>query len=241
MRSWVLALLAAVLLHVAILLFGGIFFIKPEGEKKKTIEEVDLVETKTEEKEEEVEPVEQTAEEIEVPEEAPPEMREVVEAAPSLEPTDTVARLDALSLSALENALDPGASGGGGYFSGVSLASGGRIGGTGDPAAAGADESATDAIFDLAELDQKPRLVYQQPPTYPRELRSRKVEGTVFVVFVVDREGKVVNPRVEGATDEAFGMPALEAVRRWRFEPAVVRGEKVQSKLRVPIRFSLSS
>src|SRR5262245_34646289 len=110
MRTWVLALLAAIVLHVAILLFGGIFFIKPDGQKKKTIEQVELTETKTEEeKKEEPEPVEQTAEEIEVPEEAPPEMREIVEAAPALE-TDTVARLDALSLSALENALDPGAS-----------------------------------------------------------------------------------------------------------------------------------
>ena len=42
--------------------------------------------------------------------------------------------------------------------------------------------------------------------------------------------------------DAASGCerPALEAVRQWKFEPAVRGGEKVASKMRIPIRFALS-
>ena len=73
----------------------------------------------------------------------------------------------------------------------------------------------------------------------PVELRSRKVEGTVVVSFIVDATGRVVQPKVEKATLEAFERPALDAVRQWRFDPAVRAGEKVPSRLRIPIRFSL--
>jgi protein TonB len=173
--------------------------------------------------------------------EAPPEMPEIAEPAPAIEPTDVVARLEALSLGALENALDPSA-GGESFGSGISLASGGRIGGTGALGSAGGQlENAADAIFDIGALDQKPRLIEQSPPVYPAELRQRKIQGTVYVTFVVDRDGRVLDPTVETSPHEGFQAPALQAVRRWRFEPAVLRGEKVRSKMRIPIRFSLDS
>jgi protein TonB len=168
---------------------------------------------------------------------------EITEHVSEVAPTDVVSRLDAMSLAALESALDPGAAGGGDGFGGrLSLASGGRIGGTGLPGASadGLSGNASDSVFDIAALDQRPRVVQQVPPTYPPDLRRRKVEGTVYVVFVVDETGRVQQPSVESSTDQAFQAPALEAVRRWRFEPGVVRGQKVRSKLRVPIRFVLN-
>jgi protein TonB len=240
MRPWLIAILAALVLHAAILLFGGVFFMKP-AETATTVESVDLLAPVEQDKaEERPEADKPPPEPMAVEEEAPPEMREPVEATPRIEPTDLVARLDALSLGALETALDPGAAGDA-FGGAVSLASGGRIGGTGLPGAAGGpEESPADAIFDIGALDQKPRCLHQAPPVYPRELRQQKVEGTVYVVFVVDVEGRVVQPTIETSPDEAFHAPALEAVRRWKFEPATVRGEKVRARMRVPIRFSLS-
>ena len=244
MRRWVLAILAAAVLHAAILLFGGIFFLDSEsGSAEKAVEEVDLLTVEDEKKDEQQPETVETPPEPPVPAEAPPDMQEIVEA-PS-QPSaveDVVPRLDALSLAALSAALDGAAAGaGGGAFGApVSLASGGRIGGTGLPGSE-PGASAVDQIFDIGQLDQRPRPLDQTAPIYPRELRQRRIEGTVYVVFVVDTDGRVLSPVVEEATDEAFRGPAVEAVRRWRFEPAVVRGERVRSKLRVPIRFSLSN
>jgi protein TonB len=242
-RAWVLAILGAIVLHGLILLFGGVFFMKPKEGAAQKVEEVDLLAAteETPEKVEEVEDEPQPAD-IEVRQEAPPEMAEVTEPAPRIEPQDLVSRLDALSLGALEAALDP--AGGGDAFGiggGGSLASGGRIGGTGAPGLAAGFEDPADAVFDIGSLDQKPRVVFQPNPVYPYELRRRKVEGTVYVVFVVDENGRVIQPSIETASNEAFGAPTLDAVKRWRFDPGVIRGEKVRSKMRVPVRFTLGS
>ncbi len=249
MRGWLLALVGALGVHAAILLFGGALVNKDDpGSGRASIEEVDLVTAPTEEPEEkeaeEPEVEKAPEEEIKMVEEAPPDMSALVAETPQPRLEDAVPRLEALSLGALEAALDGSNAGGAGDFlgAGAGLASGGRIGGTASSVAAGAsDDSSIDAVFELSELDQRARVLHQIEPVYPRELRRRKVEGTVYVVFVVDSDGRVVNPKVESATNDAFQDPALEAVRRWRFEPAVARGEKVRSKLRVPIRFSLAS
>src|SRR6185295_787069 len=212
MRAWVVAILAALVLHAAILLFGGVFFLKSEEGAAAKVEEVDLMASAEPEKEAEQDAVEPAEAPIEMAKEAPPEMPEVVEAAPQLEPTDVVARLDALSLGALADALDPNAGGGGFGRGAVSLASGGRIGGTGAPGATGGLAGTdSDALFDLGALDQTPRLVHQPPPVYPAELRRQKLEGTVYVVFVVDKDGRVVRPSVESSPYDAFRAPALAA------------------------------
>lgn len=97
-----------------------------------------------------------------------------------------------------------------------------------------------DAIFSAADLDQMPRPIFQPPPEYPPELRKKRVEGTVYVVFVVDKNGRVTNPVVQSSTTPALEGAALQAVKRWRFEPGRRRGQMVQFKMRVPISFSVS-
>jgi protein TonB len=138
-----------------------------------------------------------------------------------------------LDLSQLEMALDPGLGDGAG---GGGALAGGRLGGAGG-GDADRDKDA-DAVFSLADLDQAPRVVSQPPPQYPAALRTQKVRGTVHVLFVVDRNGRVVKPQVQKSTHSAFDRPALEAVRQWRFEPGKRSGQTVQFRMRVPITFA---
>ena len=56
----------------------------------------------------------------------------------------------------------------------------------------------------------------------------------------MDASGKVADPRVEKSNNAAFEKPALDAVRKWKFEPAVKGGQRVSCKMRVPIRFQPS-
>jgi protein TonB len=136
-----------------------------------------------------------------------------------------------LDLSQLEMALDPGLGDG----TGGAMA-GGRLGGAGG-ADADRDKEA-DAVFSLADLDQAPKVVNQPPPQYPADMRAQKTRGTVYVLFVVDRNGRVVKPQVQKSTHSAFDRPALEAVRQWRFEPGKRSGQTVQFRMRVPITFA---
>ena len=100
---------------------------------------------------------------------------------------------------------------------------------------AGSNDSAVDEIFSFGDLDQKPRAVYQKPPNYPAELR--KQGGTVFITFLVDANGRVVNPKVDQSNNPRLNPFALQAIREWRFEPGQIKGKKVPYKMRIPITF----
>jgi len=244
MRSRALFFTAAIFIHLGILLFGGLLFLKPPEEEGATeIAEVDIIsddsaqdEKKKDEVQEKREPEEASQEAMEVQDEAPPDMAELQ--AIQLDAAAAVPELQALSLNALEGALAPGMTAGD-FGWGVSLGSGGRIGGTGS--AVDAELAAAGGIFDAADLDQKPRTLFQVPPLYPAELRRKKAAGTVYVLFVVDQQGRVQDPKIESSPDAAFDRPVIDAVKRWRFEPGSRNGQKVQCKMRLPIRFSAES
>ncbi|HEV8112954.1 MAG TPA: TonB family protein [Planctomycetota bacterium] len=145
--------------------------------------------------------------------------------------------LEAASLSAIEAALNGQGAAGGDFADALSFSSGGRIGGMGK---AGALEEQLESAFSMSEIDQKPRPIFQTAPVYPSEMRGKSLEGVVTVIFVVDSGGKVSGPRVEKSSHPEFDKPALDAVKQWKFEPAVKGGQRVACKMRVPIRFQPS-
>lgn len=233
--GFILGIVGAVLLHAFILLFGGIFFMKDETPV--STREVELVGAPEAEKEKEKEPEpEPEKEEIQEAVEAPPDAEEVVrnlQAAPLIA-NDAPALAEA-SLAAIEQALSGGGGGGDEFGSSMNFASGGRIGGTGVAGATGGEQF--EEAFSMNEIDQKPRAVYQTAANYPSELRGKKLEGTVSVIFIVDANGRVSNPRVEKSSHPAFEKPALDSVKQWKFEAGVKGGERVATRMRAPIRF----
>lgn len=237
MKRLLLGLLAAIAVHAVVLLFGGIFFM--HDPVKKDERKVLDIEPLTEEKQKQEPETKVVEEPVEETPEKPPDMTEVVKMQEQLSAAMAAPALDAVSLSALEGALS-GSSGRGDFAIGANLASGGRIGGTGASGGEGEDGALGEGIFSLSELDQQPRAIFQATPIYPIEMRQKKQPGEVYLLFVVDAQGRVQNPRVEKSSDSAFEKPALEAVRQWKFEPAIRNGRKVATKLRIPIRFSQS-
>lgn len=239
--GWLLGLAAALALHLGFLLFGGILFPGARADHG-TLREVELLgaEPVAEEPPDQAEAKDHAAadepppEELETVAEAAPDVAEVMR---SLDSTPNVAAptLDAMSLRALEAALSGQTAAGSDFASSVSFASGGRIGGTGSLATA--SEDALESAFGLEEIDQEPRAILQTAPVYPAELRGKKLEGVVTLIFIVDAQGKVVHPKVASSTHPAFEKPALDAIRQWKFEPGLRGGERVDRHMRLPIRF----
>jgi periplasmic protein TonB len=161
----------------------------------------------------------------------PPPPPEDEEPEPEPEPEETppqfVEEAPPLDLSQLELALNPGF--------------GDNWMGTGDFAVmlntvgpkSGDD---LDAVFSMADLDQKPRVIYQPGPTVTRQLR-RKTPAKVNIIFIVDENGRVVEPKVRSSTDPLFEAPALGAVARWKFEPGKRGGKAVRFRMMAPITF----
>lgn len=228
-----LAIVLAVLLHTGVILFGGLIFPSAKSDDQKKKVEVELVSEVVEEKKKD-EPKEKPEEKVEKPpEEKPPDASEIIKNLENQPVADTTPALAELSLSAITDALN-GMSASGDFANAVDFQSGGRIGGTGK--AKTAAEQA-DSVMSLNEIDQKPRVSFQSNPVYPAELRSQKVEGVVTVLFVVEATGRVASAKVERSTNPAFEKPALDAVRQWKFEPALKGGQRVPYKMRIQIRF----
>lgn len=85
-----------------------------------------------------------------------------------------------------------------------------------------------------------PRPVDAPPPRYPRDAQRRGQQGTVLLRVHVDARG---NPGdidiVDGSGARSLDRAAVEAVRRWRFAPAVRNGQPVAGSVQVPIDFTL--
>jgi protein TonB len=87
-------------------------------------------------------------------------------------------------------------------------------------------------------FDTAPRPLELVPPEYPDAARREGRDGHVVVAFTVDADGRVAEVEVQESSDAEFESAALEAVRRWRFKPAMRDGEPVAVRLSQRLNFT---
>lgn len=98
----------------------------------------------------------------------------------------------------------------------------------------------TAAIYDMANVDNPPRLKHYSPPIYPPRAKGQGVEGKVFVRCVVSAGGKVLSTRIIQADPAGyFEKAALKSVKKWTFIPAKIQGKRVAVHVDIPLSFSL--
>jgi protein TonB len=95
-------------------------------------------------------------------------------------------------------------------------------------------------LFDLKNLDQVPVARFQTKPQYPFEMRRAGIEGQVVVGFIVDSKGMVREAYPVRSTHREFEAAAVAAVSKWRFRPGKKGGRAVNTKMRIPIVFSIT-
>ena len=105
---------------------------------------------------------------------------------------------------------------------------------------AGDDEKLKTTQSDLQCTEiSHPVAVEKVNPVYPEEARSEKIMGVVIVEVVVTEHGTVEGTRVLESPDERLSEAAVEAVRQWRFEPALCDGTTVGVYYNLTINFRL--
>lgn len=95
-------------------------------------------------------------------------------------------------------------------------------------------------LFDLKNLDQAPTPRFQSKPVYPFEMRRAGIEGQVLVGFIVDSRGTVREAYPIRSTHREFESAAVQAVSKWRFRPGKKGGRAVNTRMQVPIVFSIT-
>jgi RNA polymerase sigma factor (sigma-70 family) len=96
-------------------------------------------------------------------------------------------------------------------------------------------------VYQMNELDEKPKAVYRAQPKYPAELKVLGMEGKALVSFVVGADGVVREVEVEDATNDAFGEAAKKALEQWKFKAAQKGGSTVNCRIAQPFVFSIAS
>ncbi len=96
-------------------------------------------------------------------------------------------------------------------------------------------------IFDIKNLDQQPVARFQAKPAYPFEMRRAGINGEVTVQFIVDTNGDVRDPFVVKSSQREFEAAAIQAVAKWKFRPGRRGGRSVNTRMVVPMVFSLNN
>jgi periplasmic protein TonB len=96
-------------------------------------------------------------------------------------------------------------------------------------------------IFDPSMLDQQPVPTYQPHPLYPYDMKKQGISGQVVVEFILNAEGNVQSAFSVSSTQHEFEASAIQAVSKWRFKPGRRGGRAVNTRMQVPIVFSLNN
>lgn len=75
---------------------------------------------------------------------------------------------------------------------------------------------------------------------YTKKARKNNIEGTVYVNFIVEKDGSISNARVIKGLDGGLDKVALKAVKKMpRWNPGMENGKPVRYQFTLPVRFRL--
>jgi TonB family protein len=118
-------------------------------------------------------------------------------------------------------------SGGGvgvGHGPGVGNGSGGGIGG---------------GVYKVGGGISAPQAISTLDPEYTEEARNAKTQGTCILWLIVDDQGRPRDIRVVRGLGSGLDARAVDAVKQWRFQPAMKDGHPVNVQISVEVGFKL--
>jgi protein TonB len=84
-----------------------------------------------------------------------------------------------------------------------------------------------------------PTAISAPDPDYTEEARRAKKQGTCVLWLIVDSTGHPRDIRVQRGLGFGLDAKALEAVKQWRFQPALKDGKPVDVQISVEVEFHL--
>jgi protein TonB len=102
-------------------------------------------------------------------------------------------------------------------------------------AAAGADEAPLRIGGDVA----RPERILGPPLVYAELARRARLQGVVIVEATIDTQGKVVDAHILKGMPMGLDRAALDAVEKWKFKPATLRGKPVKVFYTLTVNFKL--
>lgn len=132
------------------------------------------------------------------------------------------------------------ASGGQGSGTGIGTGSGGGLGsGTGNGYGPGYGGGAGGGLYHVGGGVSAPVPLNSVEAEFSDEARRAKYQGVCLISLIVDAQGNPQNPRVVRALGMGLDEKALEAVRKYKFKPAMKGNTPVPVMITVEVNFRL--
>jgi periplasmic protein TonB len=84
-----------------------------------------------------------------------------------------------------------------------------------------------------------PRLIYAPDPEFSEEARQAKYQGVVVLWAIVGTDGRTHDILVMRSLGMGLDEKAMDAIRRWRFEPGCKGGVPVAVQVNIEVAFRL--
>ena len=137
-------------------------------------------------------------------------------------------------------------SNGPGFGGGIGSGSGGGVGsgegpgvGPGHGGGIGGGDFHSGGVFRVGGGVSPPRPIFTPDPDYSEEARRAKHQGICVLLLVVGADGKTRDIQVARSLGLGLDEKAIEAVKRWKFEPALKDGKTVAVRINVKVNFRL--
>jgi len=81
-------------------------------------------------------------------------------------------------------------------------------------------------------------IITQTRPAYPPLARQARIQGTVVLHAIIDKEGKVAQLEVVSG-HPLLVQSAIEAVKQWRYKPTQLNGDPVEVDTTIQVTFTM--
>ncbi len=139
-------------------------------------------------------------------------------------------------MSAILSPLSNGTGSGGGIGTGTGTGIGSGYGGGLGPGSGGGMGG---GVFRVGGGVSAPRAIYAPDPEFSEEARKAKYQGTVVLRLIVGPDGRTRDIHILKTLGLGLDEKAIEAVSRWRFDPALKDGRPVSVMVSVEVSFRL--
>ncbi len=164
----------------------------------------------------------------------------------AVEPTVVMPQNIHLPNSAMPNLGDPlttvrgPASNGTGVNGGIGSGSSGGVGsGSGAGVGPGQGGGYGGGIYRVGGGVSPPVAIYAPEPEFSDQARMAKYQGLCIVEVVVDANGNPRDPKVIRPLGMGLDEKALEAVKQYRFKPAMLNGKPVAVRMDIEVDFHI--
>ena len=107
------------------------------------------------------------------------------------------------------------------------------------PVACGERDDSGDVPILVTGAVLPPVLLHRVEPQYTESARHVRFQGMAIVRAVIDKAGRVVDVKIRKPLPLGLNKMAVDAVFRWRFQPATLYGRPVKTCYSLPVVFRL--